>query len=60
MMGLIMAGVVIILTLVWTILVFMANGMSDAPSMNDMSAFPGIIIGLTIAAILVAVHYLGV
>lgn len=59
MMGLILAGVAVVLTLGWTVLVIFANGMSDAPSANGMPVWPGLVIGFTIAAILVAIHYFG-
>ena len=58
-MGLILAAIVAILTVLLALLVLFADGMSDAPSVQGISPWPTLIIGFGISAILVLIHFVG-
>ena len=56
-MGLILAIIVAIGTVLITVLIVFADGMSDAPSQNGISIWPTLLIGFGIAALLAASHF---
>lgn len=56
-MGLILAIVVAVGTVIIAVLIVFANGMSDAPSMEGMSPIPTLVIGFGIAATLAITHF---
>lgn len=56
-MGLILAIVAAVCTVLWTVLVIGANMMSDAPSQSGVSIWPGLVIGFGITGVLVVTHF---
>lgn len=58
-MGLVLAGIALVLTMLWVMLVIMANANSAAPSVTGISPWPGVLLGLAVAAFFVAVYYFG-
>jgi hypothetical protein len=59
-MALILAAIVFVLTLAYCGLVLFADGMSDAPSVQGISPWPGFITGMIIVGVLILVHFVGV
>lgn len=57
MMGLILGIVVAVATILIAGLTVFANGMSDAPSMQDISPVPTLIVGGLIAGVLILSHF---
>lgn len=58
-MGLILAGIALLMAILWVVLVIMANANSAAPSVTGISPWPVVLLSLVVAAFFVAVHYFG-
>ena len=56
-MGLALAITVAVVTVVLSVLIVFANGMSDAPSVQGISPWPTFCTGMFIAAVLAVTHY---
>lgn len=56
-MGLILGIIGIIITILLSLCIAFANGMSDAPSQKGISILPGFIIGMLISISLIITHY---
>lgn len=56
-MGLVIGIIIIILGLLGTVVIFYANGMSDAPSQNSISIWPWLIGCLCVGGLLIFTHY---
>jgi hypothetical protein len=59
-MFLILAIAAAALTAAWWFLVVFANSMSDASSVQDISPWPGVAIGVLIVGVLLVIHFVGV